>query len=94
MATRKTTTTTRRNRPAFEDTSTNGEVIVVRMECPCGWCMTGDCANCKTELVYMGKNYICGCKKCDAKDHVPSVGVEVDKITSKAKPEEPEETED
>ena len=51
----------------------SGEIVVVRMTCPCGWCLTGDCAHCKGELLVEKKLYMCSCTKC-CDGHEPSVG--------------------
>lgn len=58
-----------------------GEIVIVRMECPCGWCLTNDCAHCKAELLVDRKLYLCGCKKC-CDGHKPSVGGLDDEIGS------------
>jgi len=50
------------------------ELEVVRMDCPCGWCMTNQCSNCKAELYWEKKLYMCGCSKC-CEGHEPSVDV-------------------
>lgn len=72
MAVRKRTTPTE----AVVDPS---KIEVVRLDVGCGWCMTGDHKNCKPELVYPPKNWICGCKECKMSEYVPKVGVEVSK---------------
>lgn len=59
-----------------------GEVTVVWMKVSCGWCMTNDCAGCKTELLWDNKLYMCGCQKCEH-EHVPSV----DAVDSEPEPE-------
>ena len=53
----------------------SGEIVVVRKDCPCGWCLTNDCAHCKGELLSDKKLYMCGCTKC-CNGHIPSIGVE------------------
>jgi hypothetical protein len=53
--------------------------------------MTGVHKECLPELVYPPKNWICGCTVCNMADYVPKVGVEVAKITSKAKVETEDE---
>ena len=66
------------------------EIEVVRLTCPCGWCITNQCSDCKAELYWEKKLYMCGCKKC-CDGHVPSVAV--DKPSSDAVSfEEPEES--
>jgi hypothetical protein len=47
-----------------ETASPRSSLEVVRMDCPCGWCLTNHCSECKAELVWYTKLYICGCKKC------------------------------
>ena len=60
------------------------ETIVTK--CPCGWCLTGFHEDCKAELEWNSKRYLCGCKSCD----VPSrLGVE-----SKHEEHEPSELSD
>lgn len=43
------------------------EVII--MNCKCGWCLTNECKNCKHEVAYYEKLWICPCE-CN-KDWVP-----------------------
>jgi hypothetical protein len=57
--------------------SASGDVRIVRMSVPCGWCITFDCNNCLVELLFEKKLYLCGCKSVKCLDkHVPSMGVE------------------
>jgi hypothetical protein len=51
------------------------ELQVIRMTCPCGWCITNKCSECLPELYWEKKLYMCGCKKC-CDGHPPSIGVE------------------
>lgn len=55
----------------------SGEVRIVWMSSPCGWCITELCGKCMPELLFERKLYMCGCKsvKCSGK-HVPSHGIE------------------
>lgn len=53
-----------------------GEITVIRMDCPCGWCLTGHCGSCKGELLSDKKLYMCSCEKC-CDGHVPSIGLEL-----------------
>lgn len=55
------------------------KIQIIRLDVPCGWCMTGAHKDCKQELVYPPKNWICGCKTCKMDEYVPKVGVEVSK---------------
>lgn len=66
----------RKRAVSTESTTDPSKIEVVRLDVPCGWCMTGDHENCKKELVYPPKNWICGCKTCNMADYVPKVGVE------------------
>lgn len=68
--------TTRRKRTPSE-ASGFGDVVVIRKDCPCGWCITGQCEECRGELLSDKKLYLCGCKKC-CDGHVPSIGEEVE----------------
>ena len=69
-----------RKRTTPTEVSTDpSKIQIVRLEAPCGWCMTGDHKNCKKELVYPPKNWICGCKTCKMDEYVPEIGVEVSK---------------
>lgn len=52
----------------------DSEMEVVRMKCPCGWCITNQCSECLPELYWEKKLYMCGCKKC-CNGHVPSIEV-------------------
>ena len=70
----------------------NSKIEVVRLDVPCGWCMTGQHEDCKPELVYPPKNWICGCKTCNMADYVPKVGVEATKKTPVTSTEETEES--
>lgn len=53
----------------------NSELEVVRLTCPCGWCITNQCSECKAELYWEKKLYMCGCKKCCG-GHEPSFVVQ------------------
>lgn len=57
------------------DSVPDSEIEVVRMKCPCGWCITNQCGECLPELYWEKKLYMCGCKKC-CNGHVPSVAVD------------------
>lgn len=37
---------------------------VERLDVGCGWCITFRCEECRPELVWYEKLYICGCKRC------------------------------
>jgi hypothetical protein len=30
----------------------------------CGWCMTGDHEDCKTQITYLDKIWLCSCTEC------------------------------
>lgn len=57
------------------DSIDESEIEIVRLTCPCGWCITNQCSECKAELYWEKKLYMCGCKKC-CNGHVPSVAVD------------------
>ena len=41
----------------------------------CGWCITGNHEDCKSEIVHFDKVWECSCEKC----HTPVVSLEVPK---------------
>ena len=44
-------------------TDHKGPMRVVRSKSTmCGWCLSQDCENCKPELTYYERIYVCGCK--------------------------------
>lgn len=69
----------RKKPTATEVTTDPSKIEVVRLSVPCGWCMTNQHEDCKPELVYPPKNWICGCKVCNMADYIPKVGVEASK---------------
>jgi hypothetical protein len=56
--------------------------------------MTGDHKNCKQELVFPPKNWICGCKHCNMKDYIPKIGVESKPANETKQQEEPDSDDD
>ena len=69
---------------------TDSELEVVRLTYPCVWCITNQCSECKAELYWEKKLYMCGCTKC-CDGHVPSVELDIppsDEVSF----EEPEES--
>ena len=75
-------------------TDHKGPMRVVRTKnTKCGWCLSQDCENCKPELTYYDRIYVCGCSCQDG--YVPIAvrngTVQVEQEPKKEKQIEPEQ---